>query len=376
MKSTHAGNQAAFAFLLLAAASSQATLVKFNLSPPGADVAVGLSPSNEVPKAVGSTGSGNAISGGIVLDTSTYTLQLAIGYGSAAGFTDLTGPPTAMHIHGPAQPGQNAPTLLDLEPYNFLAQNPAEGGIIFGDIAFPTNLVANLLAGSNYVNIATAAFTNGEIRGQLIPVLNQPPLVSCPAAATTECGTSASVTVVVSDPDGDALQVVWSVNGTPVQTNSVPATNPAAAADVTLSGEFAPGTNVVAVSVSDGSDVASCSTIITVTDTTPPSIDSLTAVPAVLWPPNHQMVSIQLQAVVSDSCGNTTWRIVGVTSNEPSSGPTGPNWVITGDHSLLLRADRAGAGTGRVYTIKVSAQDDAGNSSSKTVTVTVPHDQS
>jgi hypothetical protein len=86
-------------FGMALALSAQAALVRFQLSPPGTDVGVGLSPSNTVPQVVGSTGSGNAISGGSVFDTDSRMLSVAVGYGSAAGFTDLTAVPTTMHIH-------------------------------------------------------------------------------------------------------------------------------------------------------------------------------------------------------------------------------------------------------------------------------------
>src|SRR5262247_1845610 len=89
-----------------------AALLQFDLSPPGSDVAFGLSPSNEVPPVVGSTGSGNEILGGISFDTNTSTLTFAMGYGSAAGFTDLSGAATLAHIHGPAPAGATAGVLI------------------------------------------------------------------------------------------------------------------------------------------------------------------------------------------------------------------------------------------------------------------------
>src|SRR6266853_1695654 len=116
--------------ILGAAVSAQAALIHFDLSPPGTDVAVGLSPSNQVPPVTNSTGSGNTISGGIVLDTDSDILHLAIGYGSAAGFTDLTGVPIGMHIHSPAPTTQNAGVIVPLGPYSFPAQNPTNGGVI------------------------------------------------------------------------------------------------------------------------------------------------------------------------------------------------------------------------------------------------------
>ena len=92
------------------------------------------------------------------------------------------------------------------------------------------------------------------------------------------------------------------------------------------------------------------------------------------------MVAITLSADVVDAGGDTTVRIVDVTSNEPDSG-TGKgdragDIAITGDLSLSLRAERAGKGAGRVYTITVEVTDASGNVSQATTTVTVPHDQS
>ena len=369
--------------LVAATLSTHAAQIHFALSPPGTDVAVGLSPSNEVPVVTNSIGSGNTISNGIVFDTDTSILHLAVGYGSAAGFTDLTGEPTSMHIHSPAAPGENASVLVNLQPYNVPATNPAQGGMILGDIPYPTNAVADLMAGSNYLNIHTVLNPGGEIRGQLIQFLvaNGPPSVTCPAASTVECGTLATVAAVVSDPDGDSLTVVWTVNGVAIQTNTVPAGAPLATTSVPFSALLSLGTNGITVTVTDtAGNSSSCSTTITVVDTTPPVIGSVTATPNVLWPPNHKMVSVRVQAHVTDTCGPSTWKIVSVSSNEAAdakgSGHTATDWQITADHTLKLRAERSGKGTGRIYTITIQATDASGNTSRKTLTVTVPHDHS
>ncbi len=369
--------------LLSAGMSAQGAMVQFELSPPGTDFAVGLSPSNQVPAVTNSSGSGNTISGGIVFDTDTAMLQLAIGYGSAAGFTDLTGVPIGMHIHGPASTNQNAAIFLDLDPLNFPAANPTNGGVIFGTLAFPTNAVSNLLAGLDYVNIHTTLNPNGEIRGQLIPIVatNSPPTVSCPPASTVECAMPAQFTAIVSDPDGDALTVVWSVNGAVMQTNTLPASGTGAAMNVTFTATLPLGTNTLAVMVTDSAtNTTSCSSQITVVDTTPPVISNVSATPNVLWPPNHKMIDVTLHATTTDTCGPATWKIISVSSNEgvkaKGSGNTSPDWKITGDHTVKLRAERAGKGSGRIYTITVQATDSSGNvSTPATVTVTVPHDQ-
>ena len=360
--------------------SAQATLIRFQLSPPGTDSAVGLSPSNQVPPAANSSGSGGEISAGIIFDTEASILQVAVGYGSAAGFTDLTGPAIAMHIHGPAGPGTNANVLVSLVPYNFPASNPSAGGVIYGNVPWPTNDTAALLAGLTYLNVHTTQYPGGEIRGQLIP-FNEPPVVVCPPPSTNECGSASTLITLLSDPEGDQLTVMWLVNGTPAATNTVPARAPGLPAMDSLTEVLPLGTNVIQVNVSDtANNLVSCSTEIVIVDTTPPVIVSASASPATLWPPNHKMVDVTVHAVVTDPCDATTWKIIRVTSNEPvnghGDGNTSPDWIITGDHTLKLRAERAGNGHGRIYTITLQATDAAGNvSAKKCITVTVPHSQ-
>ena len=371
------------AILLAGAFSGSAAIIQFDLSPAGTDVAVGLSPSNQVPAVTNSTGSGNTISAGILLDTEQSLLQLAVGYGSAAGFSDLSGPATDMHIHGLAPAGQSAGVIMPLAPHHFPAADPARGGIIFGTLSLTTETVSNLLAGYYYLNIHTALNPGGEIRGQLIRrvELNEAPVVICSAATTSQCGTRSTTTVLVSDPEGDALTVIWSLNGEPVKTNLVAASHPPVVTPLTLSAMLPQGTNLVGVAATDSAgNTTSCSSMITVEDSVPPVISSVTAEPNMLWPPNHQMVPITLRVVATDNCGPVRWRIARVSSNESPNGPgdgnTGPDYQIIQPHGLKLRAERSGHGNGRVYTIAVQALDAAGNvSRTKTVTVTVPKSQ-
>jgi rhamnogalacturonan endolyase len=112
-------------------------------------------------------------------------------------------------------------------------------------------------------------------------------------------------------------------------------------------------------------------------DTDPPAFKTLAPSVTSLWPPNHQMVAVTVQAEVVDLLDTApSARIVGVSSNEPidgeDDGSTSPDWVITGPLTVDLRAERSGTGTGRVYTIEVEASDAAGNTTRQTVTVAVP----
>jgi hypothetical protein len=367
-------------------AVTQADVVKFNLDPNG------LSPANVVPAVTNSTGSGNAISGGIALQTTNSTLTFAIGYGAAAGFSNLTGQATSASLNGPATTSTNAAVLFDLSPFTFPAIDPANGGVIFGSIALSSGQTSNLLAGLGYIVIGTDSNTNGEIRGQLVPEAG--PTLVCPGDFTMECnGQPTNLTALVSSPTGDALTVTWAVNGVSVQTNLVPAGSTTNVA-VVLAANLELGTNIVSVTVAGNSGgESSCDSTIIVQDTIPPVITNKTLSPSTLWPPNHKMVPIKISVVAQDACCVDNWKIISVTSNETvakargksngkannsgnGSGNTSPDWTITGDHGLSLRAERAGTGTGRVYTITVQAQDCAGNlSEPATLTVTVPHDQ-
>jgi len=115
-------------------------------------------------------------------------------------------------------------------------------------------------------------------------------------------------------------------------------------------------------------------------DTTLPVISKLTASQEAIWPPNHKMVPVTLNAVATDNAGVTSLKIVSVTSNEPDNGlgdGDTPNDIqVTGDLTLNLRAERSGKGKGRIYTVTVEARDAAGNAATKSVTVSVPKDNS
>jgi hypothetical protein len=82
--------------------------------------------------------------------------------------------------------------------------------------------------------------------------------------------------------------------------------------------------------------------------------------PSVLGSPNHKMVDIVLDYVVSPNLTPT----VAVTSNEPQNGlgdgDQAPDWQVLDAHHLRLRAERSGTGTGRVYTITVTCKDSSG----------------
>lgn len=68
----------------------------------------------------------------------------------------LTGDATAAHIHGPASATEKAPPVIDMS-----------AGIMAGSADITDAQIAELKAGKFYLNVHTAKFPDGEIRGQL-----------------------------------------------------------------------------------------------------------------------------------------------------------------------------------------------------------------
>jgi predicted outer membrane repeat protein len=205
-------------------------------------------------------------------------------------------------------------------------------------------------------------------------VAHFPAIDSLTAPQTLECashqGTNGSVTVAVSDSQGHSLTVQWFVDNQLQQTDQIPGTQPTTQGSSTYGATFPDGTTNITVSVTDGESApVTQSTSVTVRDTAPPTISSMSASPNVLSPPNHKMMAVSVSVSATDGCdSNPTSKIIAVASNEP-----GPNeFQITGDLALNLQAERNGGGNGRMYTITVQSTDASGNSSTGTVTVMVP----
>lgn len=200
-------------------------------------------------------------------------------------------------------------------------------------------------------NTGTASFTV-TVRDTTAPVLTVP--ANLVLEATSAAGAVATFTASATDAVGATV-------------TSSP----------TSGSNFSIGTTTVNVTAVDAAgNTSNGSFTVTVRDTTAPTF---TVAPSpssgTLWPPNHQMVPISVTATAFDVVG-ATLKIVRVTSSEPDNGlgdgDTAGDWVITGPLTVNLRAERAGNGSGRTYTITVEARDAAHNVTEKTTSVFVP----
>src|SRR5690242_4194675 len=97
---------------------------------------------------IASSGKGTATAS---LDTNTKTLTWTVDY------SGLSGPATAAHIHGPADPGANAGIVV---PFTGSLASPIKGSATLTDAQ-----MTQLEAGKWYVNIHTDANKGGETRG-------------------------------------------------------------------------------------------------------------------------------------------------------------------------------------------------------------------
>jgi len=190
---------------------------------------------------------------------------------------------------------------------------------------------------------------------------SRPPVTVCrdvTVSAGPNCTANASIDNGSFDPD----------NGDTIMLTQSP------------SGPYPLGTTQVTLTVTDNHGASSQSTAtVTVIDNTPPSFTTGPTVDKpVLWPPDHKMIDVTVNYAASDNCSAPACTL-SVASNEPvngtGDGDMAPDWEIVDAHHLRLRAERAGAGSARVYTITINCVDGAGNATSKTVTVSVPKSQ-
>ncbi|TFH35502.1 MAG: hypothetical protein E4G99_07160 [Anaerolineales bacterium] len=179
------------------------------------------------------------------------------------------------------------------------------------------------------------------------------------------------------DDDGDPITYRWMWSG-------------GSATGIAPTIVLPPGQTEVTLVVNDGQvDSAPDTVVITIRDTTAPNI-TLSVSPTTLWPPNHKMVLVAPTVRVIDACDPSPMvGLTSITMNEGDqastfdpnydtavgSGNTAGDIQIDENGNLYVRAERAGTGSGRIYTIIFTATDASGNSATASATVTVPHNQ-
>jgi hypothetical protein len=203
-----------------------------------------------------------------------------------------------------------------------------------------------------------------------------PPMITCPDPITIECNDHCSGGGVPKD-DAQLSAFYTAVSATDICDTSPDITDDSPNC-------FPVGTTqVIFTATDDHTNAASCTTSVTVEDTTPPEITVVLNRDS-LWPPNHKLADITAEVTVTDICDpNPTFVLTSITSDEPDNGLGDGDTANdiqeadygTADTAFLLRSERAGGQDGRKYTIIYTASDISGNTTPDTVCVFVPHDQ-
>jgi HYR domain len=234
-------------------------------------------------------------------------------------------------------------------------------------------------------NFGTVRFSSAGDHVIRLTVVGKNPAAGSFGIAADRFSLVKDVTAPVIVMPGDMTVEATGPNGAVVNFEASATDNKDGPVALTLShpsgGTFAIGSTQVTATARDfQGNEATANFRITVRDTTAPAIQSLTASPDVIWPPNNRMIPVSLTTQISDVADPAPATIiVSVTSNEPVTAGgwphPAPDWEITGNLTLNLRAERLGNGKGRIYTIMVESRDLHGNASTKTVTVSVPKSQ-
>lgn len=231
---------------------------------------------------------------------------------------------------------------------------------------FPADAPAPGYTFAHVVDTVTVAITN----------VNNAPSADAGTDQTVDENSAVALSgAASSDPDSDPLTHAWVQVGGPVvildgATTAAPSFLApfvgVGGADLTFALTVDDGyggihTDTVVVHVQNANDA--------------PLADAARPTVAVLWPPNHRMVEIGITGV-TDPDNDATIVVTGVRQDEPTNGTgdgdTAIDAIINANGTVLLRAERAGNGDGRVYHIYFTASDLEG-SVSGVVTVSVPH---
>lgn len=223
--------------------------------------------------------------------------------------------------------------------------------------ACPMDLVQTSLV--EYQDMASFAWSSSDVGVSRVLDVTPPVLTLIgPANSVIECNVGSYAEQGALASDTCDLDVPVTVGGDSVQTAQT-------------------GSYTVTYSAQDDSgNSSSLSRTVRVADTLPPAL-SVSLSPSALRPPNHKLIPIVPTLKVSDACDpQPVVSLVSITSNEPVNGTgdgnTNADIVIDSDGRIFLRAERAGSGSGRVYTLTYRADDAAGNVRIVSSTVMVP----
>ncbi len=221
-----------------------------------------------------------------------------------------------------------------------------------------------------------------------LAVANTPPEGQpTPTYQVLEIGTDAIIiTASVADFDGDEVSYQWVKDGEVLDSGTITPLaggGPAEIDDLVVQAgdpRFPLGSSEVQLVFGDTANPAVTETAtVMMQDTTAPTVAPTSSL-NMLWPPNQELIPITIWANGADNGGGDLVLTASVQCSE-NDGLAESDWGIesidstAGTIALCLRAERAGSGDGRVYTVTITATDGSLNQSVATVDIRVPHDK-
>lgn len=333
-----------------------------------------------------------SLAGGFGSQVLTFSLTVSNALGSSTSNLNVTvsnvnHAPVA-HATAPALVSEGSAVLLDGtatwdpdgDPLTYLWEQTAGPPVVASATTPTLSFNAPLLTGGQggavtlqfRLTASDGALSSTDLVSVQVEQVNHAPVAVAGAGRTVTAGAQVTLDGRGStDPDGDLLLSQWSqVSGPAVAltgaTTAQPSFTPTAA-----------GAYVFSLVVSDGllSSAPSLVTIAVTQPNLPPDCSHAVASPAVLWPPNHKLIPVQVVGVTDPVHSPVSIAITGVLQDEATGeldrDDTNRDAVIRGS-TVLLRAEREERGDGRVYVISFRATDGLGNVCTGTVTSTVP----
>lgn len=281
-------------------------------------------------------------------------------------------------------------TATDRDANALLSYRWREGQIILldwtpaganGDCPFSLNTIW-FLTGTHTLTLEVSDGKTSVSDDMILTIDNSAPQAAPIGAGKYEFGSPVNLGGQVSDYDGDTLTFAW-FDGEALlfsdKVATIPDGTPVQLPNFSIS-SLSMGEHTITLEVTDSINPAVSSAFsVAIIDDIAPTLNPVSN-KTILWPPNHKMFDVILQANASDNSGFMPTLSASVSSNEPIDDAAG-DWTqpvidqATGTITLKLRADRSGRGSGRTYTIVITATDAHGNSSTAKVNVVVPHDQ-
>jgi probable HAF family extracellular repeat protein len=409
-RSTAAGTYRGFVFNGTAPVivDTFATSAQSNVESLSEGVAVGwfIALADGIPHAFVNTSSGSADLNNLIAPGTGWQLDQAFvvdAHGTIVGVGRLNGVPSAFRLTPVTPPDTTAPVIASLSaspstigvPNNAMVTvtvtvaatddtDPAPVCSITGidghgapatdfSVVGPLSGWVRARGGATYTFAVACSDASGNTAASSVDVV-VPPDTTAPAITSVSAnpstieppnGALVPVTVRVTATDNVDAAPSCALSSVSVLPTSGPddyaTTGPLSATLRAVGGR----TYTLVVTCRDAAGNASSSAVAVVVppDTTAPVIESVTATPNVIWPPNGKMVNVQVAISATDNVDalpQCSVKAVLVTGGVASDG------MVTGTYTASVRAEKD-----RSYTIKVVCRDAAGNASYGATTVVV-----